>query len=216
MQTTQDDTPICHLSVPTRSCRLRRSGLSSVTGRCHRPAPPVGLCPSRSSGTRRASTPLTPGNYNSQQAAGRRGAGAVREGAVVLSMATVLSRALKLPGKGCAPAGRAERRPGRGSRAQGSSDRGRHECRCLRAAERVAIVMRLCGVRPGGAGRGGPAALGGTQRPGQRRGARRASCVAEGSLGCGPVRGMRGRKGGANLSDRSCRVLPTEARQAVR
>lgn len=152
------------------------------------PPIPAVLCPSRSSGTRRARTPLRPGNYNSQQAAGRRGAGAARQRTVVSSMATVLSRALKLPGKGCAPAGRTERRPGRGSRARGSPERGRHECRCLRAAGCVAIVM--CSVGGGPEVRaGGARGLGGSG--GAVRGL--------GGPGRGPVRGLRGTKGGADL-----------------
>lgn len=113
VQTAVDDKPIFHLSVPTQPCRLRSSGLSSA--RCHRAAPRCGSVPLRILRDPQGPGPSHAGNYNSQQAAGRRGAGAARERTAVSSMATVLSRALKLPGKGCAPAGRTERgRAGRG------------------------------------------------------------------------------------------------------
>lgn len=128
-QTTQGGKPVFHLSVPTQSCRLWRSGLSSVTARCHRPAAPCGSPPLRPSGTRAATAPLTPGHYNSQQAAGRReevrGGRAARVRTAVSSMATVLSRALKLPGKGCAPAGGTGHRPGRAERGRGRPGQGR-------------------------------------------------------------------------------------------
>lgn len=54
----------------------------------------------------------------------------MRERTVVSSMATVLSRALKLPGKGCAPAGRTE--PGRAG--PGRAEPGRAGAAAPRAA----------------------------------------------------------------------------------
>lgn len=60
--------------------------------------------------------------------------------------------------------------------------------------------MGRCGERPGGAGGEGRPA-GSVRGTLGRLGARRASCVAEGGLGRGPVTGRRGSKGSADLSD---------------
>lgn len=184
----------------SRAGRLRRSGLSQLTAGCHRPVPPRWSLSLRPPQTRRARAPLPSGNYNSQQAGGGAGRGAARERTAVSSMATVLSRALKLPGKGCAPGdGPTAGRAGPRWAALGCAVPGWTEVAAagaalmaggagaaapgLRARCHSDVAMWRCGVRLGRAGgEGRPAG----SVPGQR--------PREGRRGRGSVSGLGGRR----------------------